>query len=180
MIKNRPILQKGDNIIERKVCYDGTIVEHDCKLLKSFNQTVILFHKIAYSFSMKVNHTELTIPEGSYTIAYYWRDQPYNLYIWRNHTGDYLGSYFNIVRNTYYTHEFVSFEDLIIDVLVLPNGDYFILDEHELPVPLEQFENGFVQEALKSLCHSIDTLLPQKIVEAEKLFKHEQLVRFIK
>lgn len=48
------------------------------------------------------------------------------------------------------TEELVSFEDLIIDVMVLPNGEYFILDEDELPESLVQvcstgtkFINGF-------------------------------------
>ena len=40
------------------------------------------------------------------------------------------------------------FEDLIIDILVLPSGEYFILDEDELPEPLESFEDGYVAEAL--------------------------------
>lgn len=42
----------------------------------------------------------------------------------------------------------MSFEDLIIDILVLPSGEYFILDEDELPEPLEGFEGGYVNEAL--------------------------------
>ena len=36
----------------------------------------------------------------------------------------------------------MSFEDLIIDILVLPSGEYFILDEDELPEPIEVFEGG--------------------------------------
>ena len=39
----------------------------------------------------------------------------------------------------------VSFEDLIIDIMVLPNGEYFILDEDELPEPLGNFEGGYVK-----------------------------------
>ena len=67
---------------------------------------------------MKAGSIKLTIPIGSYTIAYYWKDRPYNLYIWRDNEGKYLGSYFNIVRNTYMADTLVSFEDLIIDILV--------------------------------------------------------------
>lgn len=45
----------------------------------------------------------------------------------------------------------VSFEDLIIDIMVLPNGEYFILDEDELPEPLGNFEGGYVRKALYGL-----------------------------
>ncbi len=63
----------------------------------------------------------------------------------------YVGSYFNVVKNTQITDELVSFEDLIIDILVLPSGEYFILDEDELPESLEEFEDGYVNEALHVL-----------------------------
>ena len=45
----------------------------------------------------------------------------------------------------------VSFEDLIIDIMVLPNGEYFILDEDELTEPLGNFEGGYVKKVLYEL-----------------------------
>ncbi|MFY0781146.1 DUF402 domain-containing protein [Peribacillus simplex] len=172
-------LQRGDEILERKTRYDSIVVEHNCMLLKAQNQHVVLFHEIMNSFTMKAGSIKLTIPIGSYTIAYYWKDRPYNLYIWRDNEGNYLGSYFNIVKNTYMTDRLVSFEDLIIDILVLPNGNYFILDEDELPVPLDQFENGSVKQALNSLLNSIDSLLTQTISESVKLYKHYDLLPWL-
>lgn len=172
-------LQRGDKIIERKIRYDSLVVEHNCLLLKAQHQNVVLFHEIMDSFTMKAGSIKLTIPIGSYTIAYYWKDRPYNLYIWRDNEGKYLGSYFNIVRNTYMADTLVSFEDLIIDILLLPDGDYFILDEEELPVPLEQFESGSVKQALNSLLDSFDILLSQIISESEKLYKHKDLLPWL-
>ncbi|MGE1162618.1 DUF402 domain-containing protein [Peribacillus simplex] len=172
-------LQRCDKIIERKIRYDSVIVEHDCLLLKSQNQNVVLFHKVMDSFTMVAGPTKLTIPIGSYTIAYYWNDRPYNLYIWRDNEGNYLGSYFNIVKNTYMADKLLSFEDLIIDIMVLPDGSHFILDEEELPVPLEQFESGSVKQALNSLLDSIDILLSQIIEESGKLYKHNDLLPWL-
>lgn len=174
-----PPIQRGDKIIERKIRYDSVVVEYSCMLLKAQNQNVVLFHIIQDSFTMIANQTKLTIPKGSYTIAYYWKDRPYNLYIWRDNKGKYLGSYFNIVKNTYMTDKLVSFEDLIIDIMVLPNGDYFILDEDELPESLDQFENGSVLQALNSLTDSIDILLSQTISETENTYKHEELLPWL-
>ncbi|MFF2857738.1 DUF402 domain-containing protein [Peribacillus sp. NPDC058002] len=174
-----PALQRGDEIIERKIRYDSLVVEYNCLLLKAQKQHVVLFHEIMDSFTMKAGPIKLTIPIGSYTIAHYWKDRPYNLYIWRDNEGHYLGSYFNIVRNTYIEDKLVSFEDLIIDILVLPDGAHFILDEEELPVPLEQYESGSVKLALNSLLDSIDILLSQTISESEKLYKHNDLLPWL-
>ncbi|MES1040220.1 DUF402 domain-containing protein [Peribacillus simplex] len=171
----RPARQHGDEIMERKIRYDSIVVEHNCLLLNGKNKHVVLFHEIMDSFTMKAGPIKLTIPIGSYTIAHYWKDRPYNLYIWRDNDGNYLGSYFNIIRNTYMADRLVSFEDLIIDILVLPNGAHFILDEEELPVPLEQFESGSVKQALISLLDSIDIILSQTLSESDKLYKHKDL-----
>jgi protein associated with RNAse G/E len=172
-------LQRGDEIIERKIRYDSLVVEHNCLLLKAQNHHVVLFHEIMDSFTMKAGPIKLTIPIGSYTIAYYWKDRPYNLYIWRDIEGNYLGSYFNIVKNTYMADKLLSFEDLIIDIMVLPDGSHFILDEEELPVPLEQFESGSVKQALNSLLDSIDISLSQIIEESKKLYKHYDLLPWL-
>ncbi|MED4534857.1 DUF402 domain-containing protein [Metabacillus fastidiosus] len=174
-----PTIQYRHKVIERKIRYDSTVVEHKCIQLKIDNQKTVLFHKVLNSFTMIADQNKLTIPKGSYTLAYYWKDKPFNLYIWRDNKGDYLGSYFNIVKNTYITDNLVSFEDLIIDIMVLPNEDYFILDEDELPESLDQFENGFVQQALNSLIDSIDILLSQTISETENIFKHENLLPWL-
>ncbi|MCM3166149.1 DUF402 domain-containing protein [Peribacillus frigoritolerans] len=172
-------LQRGDEIIERKIRYDSLVVEHACLLLNAQNHHVVLFHEIMDAFTMKAGPIELNIPIGSYTIAYYWKDRPYNLYIWRDNEGNYLGSYFNIVKNTYMADKLLSFEDLIIDIMVLPDGSHFILDEVELPVPLEQFESGAVKQALNSLLDSIDNLLSQNIEESGNLYKHYDLLPWL-
>ena len=65
----------------------------------------------------------------------------------------------------------VSFEDLIIDIMVLPNGEYFILDEDELPEPLGNFEGGYVKEALYILMDTIKTFLPKIIKGTADIFK---------
>ncbi|MFL0366018.1 DUF402 domain-containing protein [Pseudobacillus sp. 179-B 2D1 NHS] len=177
---NTSINQYANKIIERKIRYDSTIVEHVCKLLKAQDQKIVLFHKIKESFTMTAEKTSLTIPKGSYTIAYYWKDRPYNAYVWRDGEGNYLGSYFNIVKNTQITGQILSFEDLIIDVLALPNGSCFVLDEDELSEPLDQFEKGTVQQALHSLMNTLDVLLPEIILETEQVYKHEELFYWLK
>ncbi len=172
--------QVGDPVVERKVGYEGNVVEHSCRVLKAGGDEVILFHKVEDAFTMSANESSITIPEGSYTLAYYWKNRAYNVYIWRDHRGVYLGSYFNIVRNTTIKNKVVSFEDLIIDVLVFTDGRAFVLDEEELPVTMEEFENGEVLEDLQSLMESLDRLLPKLTLETRVSFPHDDLLKWLR
>lgn len=70
----------------------------------------------------------------------------------------------------------VIFEDLIIDVLALPNGEYFILDEDELPEPFETFEKGYAKGALETLLSSMDDVLTQTIAESESIYNHKRFI----
>lgn len=172
-------LRVGAPIIERKIGYNGKLVEHHCRLLKAGVEDVVLFHRIKDAFTMTTNQSSLTIPEGSYTLAYYWKDRAYNVYVWRNHRGEYLGAYFNIVRNTNIDNEVVSFEDLIIDVLVFDDGNASVLDEEELPVSIEEFENGYVLEELQLLVDGIGSFLPKLISETRVHFPHDDLISWL-
>ncbi|HDR6314596.1 DUF402 domain-containing protein [Bacillus wiedmannii] len=163
-------------IIERKIRYDGTTIDHACLLIEAQQDKIILYHEVQYSFTMAANDKKLTIPKGSYTVAYYWGNRPYNLYVWRNQDGGYLGSYFNIVKNTCITDEVVSFEDLILDIMILPSGEFFILDADELPESLEQFEDGYVEKALHTVKNTIQESLPKIISETATLYKKINIV----
>ncbi|CAM4286665.1 DUF402 domain-containing protein [Bacillus wiedmannii] len=163
-------------IIERKIRYDGTTIDHACLLIEAQQDKIILYHEVQYSFTMAANDKKLTIPKGSYTVAYYWGNLPYNLYVWRDQDGGYLGSYFNIVKNTCITDEVVSFEDLILDIMILPSGEFFILDEDELPESLEQFEDGYVEKALHTVKNTIQESLPEIISETATLYKKINIV----
>jgi len=165
-----------EKITERKIRYDSKIVECKCRLLSARNRCRILFHLIEEPFTLTMNDLHVTIPLGGYTIAYYWLDRPYNLYFWRDQAGNYLASYFNIVKNTKFEDNMVIFEDLIIDVLALPNGEYFILDEDELPEPFETFEKGYAKGALETLLSSMDDVLTQTIAESESIYNHKRFI----
>ncbi|MCK6165138.1 DUF402 domain-containing protein [Bacillus pumilus] len=163
---------RWDEVIERKIKYDQKVVEYTCQLLDAQEQQAVLFHKIEDTFMMRAGDGVLTIPKGSYTTAYYWKDRPYNIYFWRDDQGKELGSYFNIVGNTWFNGQLVIFEDLIIDLLVLPNGHFFVLDEDELPESLAAFEQGSVRQALEGVMASLESILDQVRADAEGKYHH--------
>ncbi|MFS0783177.1 DUF402 domain-containing protein [Bacillus sp. 1P06AnD] len=171
--------QPARKMIERKIRYDSTVVDTDCELLKWEGQHMVLFHEIVEPFTMQGSSYELTIPKGSYTVAHYWADRPYNVYVWRDYRGTYLGAYFNLVQQTNLMEHMVSFEDMIIDVLSFPDGSYCILDEDELPVSLPLFEEGSVLRHLNALLECMDSLLHGLVSDTQKTWSHEEIFPFL-
>lgn len=129
----------------------------------------MLLYKIPRSFNMIVADRTLHIPSGTVTVAYYWEERPYNVYHWRTPDGTYLGSYFNIVKETSIAKSGVSYTDMIIDVMVMPDGSYTVLDEEELPEPLNVFEKGFVKRSLEQLLADLDRLVHYLRNETDRL-----------
>ncbi|MFF2015596.1 DUF402 domain-containing protein [Paenibacillus sp. NPDC058177] len=167
------------DILERKIKYNSEIVDYRCNLLEIKDQGIKLFHVIETPFTMIAGNAELTIPKGSYTVAYFWEDRPYNLYFWRNSEGEFIGAYFNLVKNTKISSDMVSFEDLILDILVFPDGRYYILDEDELPVSIEHFEEGKVKCALNMLTSTLFEILEEVKKEAASTYNHELLSNYL-
>ncbi|HHT51313.1 MAG TPA: DUF402 domain-containing protein [Eubacteriaceae bacterium] len=129
-------------IIEEKINYDGKIDRVKCLLLRKSTKEVVLLYRI----SKKYKTDEFALPIGSFTIAYYYFDKPYNLYHWISPQGESLGYYFNIVKDVHMSNNVLYYKDLIIDILVDNDLTHHILDLDELPCPLEIFENGRVKE----------------------------------
>lgn len=160
-------------IIERKIRYDSTLAEYTCEVVKLTKKYAVLTYEMAETVMVGTTEADMKIPAGSRTYAYYWTDRPYNIYIWRARSGEFLGAYFNIVKNTRITDQVVSFEDLIVDLLVRPDGCSFILDKEELPEPLGNFENGCVHRTLDHLAESCDRLLPPILAETRIMGSEE-------
>ncbi|GAF65168.1 hypothetical protein BTS2_2066 [Bacillus sp. TS-2] len=160
---------KNEVMLERSIKYNGKTVTLACQpLLVAYHQSAILFHAISTPFEMKKEDFLLKIPKGSYTIAFYWQSKPYNIYLFKDDNHQLLGFYINIVKNTSIDHQSVTFQDLIIDIAVMPNGEFTILDEEELPCSLDEYENGTVKQALLDLQSSLPSLINKIKFEASK------------
>lgn len=83
------------------------------------------------------------------------------------------------MKNTLIGVDSVSFEDLILDILVFPDGEYYILDEDELPVSIECFEEGKVKSALNMLTSTLLLILENAKEEAASTFSHESLSSYL-
>jgi hypothetical protein len=75
---------------------------------------------------------DIDIAPGSTTIAHYWQDGGYVL--WRMFAADrtLIGSLFHICAHTDIQGTSVSYDDLMVDIWITPQGIARVLDEDEL------------------------------------------------
>jgi predicted RNA-binding protein associated with RNAse of E/G family len=77
------------------------------------------------------------LPAGTVTFGHFWTGRPYNVYHWLDAaTGSTIGAYVNLSDNTSISDERLEWRDLIVDLLLMPDGRATVLDEDELPLDL--------------------------------------------
>jgi len=92
----------------------------------------------------------MVFPKGGYTAGHFWIDRPYNVYHWLE-GGRTLGYYFNVGLVDEISEARVAWRDLIIDVLVKPDGAIDILDEDEVPPDLPAEHRRTIAQALEQI-----------------------------
>ncbi len=116
---------------EKKILLTGEIQTYSCDLLYCSKKFGILKHIIERCY----NIDGLQLNPGDITHALYWTDRPYTLYVWQMDRGK-RAYYFNIADSiTLHPAEFI-WRDLVIDILIDPDGHLHVLDETELPADL--------------------------------------------
>lgn len=114
-------------ISERKHYPDGRLQEFDCLLLRRTAGTVaVRFDHIGPAAS------RYGVPEGSYTVGYFWQDRLYNLYRIRDPAGRGLRDRFDVICDCRITAGAVDYTDLYLDLLIDPSGRMTREDEEEL------------------------------------------------
>jgi predicted RNA-binding protein associated with RNAse of E/G family len=134
--------------VERKTRFDGSVQEFACRalVLEPGKRAVI-----RYDLDRDWHVGGMVFPKGGYTAGHFWVDRPYNVYHWMAAAGQTLAYYFNVGLVDEISETQVAWRDLIIDVLVQPNGVIDILDEDELPVDLPAAHRGTIARALEQI-----------------------------
>jgi predicted RNA-binding protein associated with RNAse of E/G family len=140
-------LSKDRPVIERKTRFDGSVQEFACQalLIEPAKRAVI-----RYELDRDWHVGGLVFPKGGYTAGHFWTDRPYNVYHWLN-AGKTLGYYFNVGLVDEISEKRVAWRDLIIDVLVKPDGAIDILDEDEVPADLPAEHRRTIAQALEQI-----------------------------
>jgi len=147
MLRMRSGVSKLSQVTERKTRFDGSVLEFPCRglLVEPGRHAVI-----RYDLDRDWHVADLVFPKGGYTAGHFWIDRPYNVYHWLEN-GRTLAHYFNvgIVDEISETH--VAWRDLIIDVLVKPDGAMEVLDEDEVPADMPSAHRRTIAQALEQI-----------------------------
>ncbi|MCG8479313.1 MAG: DUF402 domain-containing protein [Spirochaetales bacterium] len=117
-------------LLEIKHRPDETTQTAPCTVLRLERDEVLLYHELTAVW----NVGPITIAPPMFTLAWYRRNTPYNVYTWFAPDGEAVGSYFNVVAPDGYTliGQALHYHDRHVDVLTLPDGTTTLLDLDEL------------------------------------------------
>jgi predicted RNA-binding protein associated with RNAse of E/G family len=147
MLRMRSGVSKDRPVIERKTRFDGSVQEFACRALvvEPGRHAVI-----RYDLDRDWHVGGMVFPKGGYTAGHFWIDRPYNVYHWLDR-GRTLAYYFNVGLVDEITETLVAWRDLIVDVLVKPDGAIDILDEDEVPADLPSADRRTIAQALEQI-----------------------------
>jgi predicted RNA-binding protein associated with RNAse of E/G family len=140
-------VSKDRPVIERKTRFDGSVQEFACRALLVEPGTRAV---IRYDLTRDWQVGGMVIPMGGYTAGHFWVDRPYNVYHWLA-GGRTLAYYFNVGLVDEISESRVAWRDLIVDVLVKPDGAIDILDEDEVPADLPTEHRRTIAQALEQI-----------------------------
>jgi protein associated with RNAse G/E len=142
--------------LEKKRTLSGETQTYSCELLH-FEKG---FGVLRYVIDREYDIAGLKLVPGDVTIALYWEDRPYTLYLWLRKTGG-AAYYFNIADQIFLSRQEFRWRDLAVDILVDPQGMVHVLDEHELPPDLEASLARSIQAAKDHVLDSLDTIIQE-------------------
>lgn len=155
------------SIREIKRTLSGREKHFDCRALAVREGYVIVL--FVATGAMHVHGVDL--PAGTVTFGHFWEDRPYNVYHWLDAaTGQPLGCYINLSRDTVIRSDRLEWVDLVVDVLALPGEEPRVLDEHELPPDTSPQVRAVIASALATVRAELPTVLRDLETERARLW----------
>jgi predicted RNA-binding protein associated with RNAse of E/G family len=141
-------VSKLSPITERKTRLDGTVQEFACRALAlEPGVRAVLRYELDRDWTVG----SIVVRKGGHTAGHFWMDRPYNVYHWIDARGTTVGYYFNVGVTDEIGESVVAWRDLVVDVLVHPDGTIEILDEDELPPDLAPELRRTIARALEQI-----------------------------
>lgn len=158
-------MPQPEKILEIKHKLDGSVHKFHCQTLeKSSNHVVML-----YRLENPVTIEDQVFDAGTLSLGYFWEERNYNVYHWVRPNGESQAAYINIADSTTITEDVVEWRDLIIDLLITPDGRCQILDEDELPENLADDLDQLISSETKALQQRHQELLKEIEVRTSAL-----------
>jgi predicted RNA-binding protein associated with RNAse of E/G family len=140
-------MQNSRPYFEIKYLLDGRIKRFECVAVHVSDDEAV----VIYELKREVRVEDLLLPAGTLSFGYFWSNCHYNIYHWVTETNETLGIYFNVCDEINISEDNVSWRDLIIDLLVTPDGRCRVLDTDELPPNLDQRLADIIEKTEKCL-----------------------------
>jgi len=150
-------MQNSASVLEIKHKLSGERLEFECTSLVQEPGEVIVLYRTPRDFHI----ADQVFRKGSLSLGYFWQDRNFNIYHWLSPEGNSMAIYVNIADNTVITPGKVEWRDLIIDLLITPDGRCQILDEDELPDDLPSDLDQLIRAETKHLLERHQSLLAE-------------------
>lgn len=120
---------------------------------------------LAGTFDEEIRHDQLgTIVPGTQSVEYYWTDRFYNIFCFREPSGELRNYYCNVNLPARFEKSVLSFVDLDMDVLVAPDFTYRVLDIEEFQANTTRY--GYPTEILRHADAALADLIA--LIEARR------------
>jgi predicted RNA-binding protein associated with RNAse of E/G family len=126
------------------------VVQYQGRLLRRSPQEVTLEARFDHQDAALEG---FTLRRGDRLVETFYRQCWYNVFaVFDGQTGDFKGYYCNITRPARFEGDHIYAEDLALDLLVLPDGTWRVLDEEEFEsLELDPHERAAARQALAEL-----------------------------
>lgn len=137
--------EAGDPVTVHACKYDGRIHRRWEARVTHLEDSLVVLDG---TFDEEIRHDLLgTIVPGTLSTEYYWTDRWYNVFCFREPSGELRNYYCNINQPARFDGEVLSFVDLDMDVLVAPDFSYRVLDIEEFQTNAARY--GYPSEILR-------------------------------
>jgi hypothetical protein len=156
------------SILEVKETLGGERREYACTLLSLTADEAVLLYRLPRAGRV----ADLAPPAGTLSLGHFWVARPYNAYHWLTPDGRTLGLYVNLSDRTRLAPDRVTWRDLVVDLLVTPDGRCRVLDEDELPAGLDPALRATIAAARERVLREQGELLAEVERRSASLLLH--------
>lgn len=136
------------SITEIKTTLLGERKTFACELLRATASDAVVVYRMPEDHQLE----DILLRKNTLSLGYFWQHRPYNAYHWIDARQQTVALYFNVCDSTIISSESIAWRDLMVDVLITPDGRCRVLDEDELPASIDTELKHYIERTRDQLC----------------------------
>jgi predicted RNA-binding protein associated with RNAse of E/G family len=156
-------------ITEIKTTLLGERKTFACELLQATVNDAVVVYRMPADHQLE----DVLLRKGTLSLGYFWQDRPYNAYHWIDARQQTVALYFNVSDSTVISAKSIAWRDLMIDILITPDGRCRVLDEDELPADIDAGLRDYIERTRDQLCREPLSRLAEYDKLTRVLINHE-------